>query len=129
MVPLIKSDSFITKPVPVLIYIYSRDLISIIFCSMLTSYHFASIVYLTFLFYIYIGQNHYTIQMQFLLLHPYSFMVFQFRVLYMTWCLTLYHYCINCWTLSIFTYFNFAPILFYYSHTLLSFDQFQAKII
>ncbi len=34
------------------------------------------------------------------------------------WCLTLYHYSINCWVLSIFN--CFTPIPFCYNHTLLS---------
>ncbi len=38
----------------------------------------------------------------------------------MAWCLTLYHYSINCWALSIFNYCNFDPTSFYNDTLLLS---------
>ncbi len=43
-------------------------------------------------------------------------MMFSVSVYYMAWYLTLYHYSLNCWVLSIFTCFNFVPRLYYYSH-------------
>ncbi len=53
---------------------------------------------------------------------PFSLMLFPFSIMYTAWCLTLDHYGINCWALSIFNSVNFTLIPFYYNHTLWSYD-------
>ncbi len=52
--------------------------------------------------------------------HNFS-LIFLLRIMYTVWCLTLYHYSIYCWTLSIYNCSNLIAIPFYHNHTLLSY--------
>ncbi len=42
--------------------------------------------------------------------HTFSLMIYNFRIMYTVWCLTLYHNPTYCWALSIYNYFNLLPI-------------------
>ncbi len=76
--------------------------------------------------------------------HTFSMVLYTFSIMYTVWCLTLYNYSISCRIHTfqkieqrlvadhttdhgkyrihaIYKYFNFIPIPFYHSHTLLSF--------
>ncbi len=53
--------------------------------------------------------------------HTFSLMIYNFIIMYMAWCLTLYHNPIYCWALSIYNYFNFyqyhTNVAIHYFHT------------